>query len=204
MKQVEELLDKYFEGETSIEEEKWLKEYFRTTFVLPPHLEQYRSLFGYFENERTITSSRTNLRSSMPSRRQMVWGIVAATAACIAYLIIPQVEQPNLPSLAPAPVVEVVRPKPNVSIEVKMKPTEQKNIGLAPQKNQIKKTETPKERKVPKQRSRKKDAFDPIKNVNQVEKSMRKLDVIQEMNSSLSPLTSLAYLEEYLQNKNSN
>ena len=45
---IEELLEKYFEGETSIAEEKELKNYFSSPNVAK-HLEQYGPLFGYFE-----------------------------------------------------------------------------------------------------------------------------------------------------------
>lgn len=47
---IERLLDKYFDGETTIAEEKDLKLYFSSPNVAP-HLEQYKPLFGYFLNE---------------------------------------------------------------------------------------------------------------------------------------------------------
>lgn len=50
---VEILLEKYFEGTTSIAEEKQLKAYF-TSQDVAPHLEHYRNLFGYFKTEKEI------------------------------------------------------------------------------------------------------------------------------------------------------
>lgn len=50
---VEILLEKYFEGTTSIAEEKLLKAYFSSQDVAP-HLEHYRNLFGYFKTEKEI------------------------------------------------------------------------------------------------------------------------------------------------------
>ena len=44
---IENLLEKYFEGETSIAEEKELKVYFSSGDVAQ-HLEQYKAIFGYF------------------------------------------------------------------------------------------------------------------------------------------------------------
>ncbi len=44
---IELLLEKYFEGETSIAEEKELTNYFSSPNVAQ-HLQQYSSLFGYF------------------------------------------------------------------------------------------------------------------------------------------------------------
>lgn len=50
MKNPKVLLDKYFEGETSLEEEAQLRRYFQETEKLPPHLEPYGALFAYFES----------------------------------------------------------------------------------------------------------------------------------------------------------
>lgn len=50
---VEILLEKYFEGTTSITEERHLKAYFSSQDVAP-HLEHYRNLFGYFKVEKEI------------------------------------------------------------------------------------------------------------------------------------------------------
>lgn len=47
---IDELVNRYFEGETSAEEERRLRAFFRTGEV-PAHLEPYRALFAYFENE---------------------------------------------------------------------------------------------------------------------------------------------------------
>lgn len=49
---IEQLLAKYFEGTTTIAEEKQLKSYFSSD-TIAPHLEQYKTLFGYFETEKT-------------------------------------------------------------------------------------------------------------------------------------------------------
>jgi hypothetical protein len=58
------LLDKYFEGETSIQEEKFLNEYFAKTDV-PKHLKQYQAMFAYFaENKKEIASQNIQLKPS--------------------------------------------------------------------------------------------------------------------------------------------
>jgi hypothetical protein len=51
LKLVEQLLEKYFQGETTIAEEKQLKAYFSSKDVAP-HLAKYQSLFGYFETQK--------------------------------------------------------------------------------------------------------------------------------------------------------
>ncbi len=49
--EIEKLLNKYFEGETSINEENQLKEYFNKDF-LPPNLKPFKEQFQYFSNAR--------------------------------------------------------------------------------------------------------------------------------------------------------
>ena len=48
LKLVEQLLEKYFQGATTIAEEKQLKAYFSSNDVAP-HLAKYQTLFSYFE-----------------------------------------------------------------------------------------------------------------------------------------------------------
>ena len=51
LKLVEQLLKQYFEGTTTIAEEKQLKAYFSSNDVAP-HLVKYKALFGYFETQK--------------------------------------------------------------------------------------------------------------------------------------------------------
>lgn len=57
---IEKLLEKYFEGETNVQEEQLLQAYFNTSNVAP-HLVEYQPLFQYFsvaQNE-TFTKELT-------------------------------------------------------------------------------------------------------------------------------------------------
>ena len=54
---IENLLEKYFEAETSIQEEAILQEYFAQEEV-PEHLKQYKEMFNFFSNSSLETSSR--------------------------------------------------------------------------------------------------------------------------------------------------
>ena len=47
-KNINNLLEKYWEGESSLQEEETLKQYFNHGTVAP-ELEQYQSLFQYFK-----------------------------------------------------------------------------------------------------------------------------------------------------------
>jgi len=49
-REIEILLDKYFEGESSLEEERVLKEFFNSGKV-PEYLKEYAGMFGYFGME---------------------------------------------------------------------------------------------------------------------------------------------------------
>jgi hypothetical protein len=53
LKLVEQLLEQYFQGTTTIAEEKQLKTYFSSNDVAP-HLAKYQALFGYFETQKEI------------------------------------------------------------------------------------------------------------------------------------------------------
>jgi hypothetical protein len=55
LNKIENLLDKYFEGETSLQEENTLKEYFAKTNV-PEHLQQYQTMFAYFAKNKKETA----------------------------------------------------------------------------------------------------------------------------------------------------
>ena len=57
LKLVEQLLEKYFQGETTIAEEKQLKAYFSSNDVAS-HLAKYQSLFGYFETQKGTQLSK--------------------------------------------------------------------------------------------------------------------------------------------------
>jgi hypothetical protein len=58
LRAIEKLLEKYFDAETSIAEEKQLQLYFSSPDVAP-HLEQYRPMFGYFAQAGTQRFEKT-------------------------------------------------------------------------------------------------------------------------------------------------
>jgi hypothetical protein len=73
---MEALLEKYFEGETSIAEENELKAYFSSSNVAE-HLEQYRPLFGYFAE-----AKEQKLAHEVPlvsKKRKVAWLSIAAS-----------------------------------------------------------------------------------------------------------------------------
>lgn len=89
---IDELLNKYFEGETSCEEERELRRYFTETDKLPEHLQTYRPLFTYLEQEANANAkTEKTLQPQPPSRkparlRRMlyVWSGIAAGVLLLA------------------------------------------------------------------------------------------------------------------------
>jgi hypothetical protein len=75
---IEKLLEKYFEAETTIAEEKELKDYFASPDVAQ-HLEQYKPIFGY-----AVQAKQEQFNATVPlktnKRNRVVWLSVAASA----------------------------------------------------------------------------------------------------------------------------
>ena len=77
LKLVEQLLEKYFQGETTIAEEKQLKAYFSSNNVAP-HLVKYQSLFGYFEIQKE-TQFKQQLPLQPRKQNTVKWIGIAAS-----------------------------------------------------------------------------------------------------------------------------
>lgn len=74
---IEQLLDKYLEGNTSIAEEKELKAYFNSNNVAS-HLQHYKLMFGYFKHQEG--EQFTRVLPLQPRKRNFVkWISIAAS-----------------------------------------------------------------------------------------------------------------------------
>jgi len=73
---IEKIIEKYLEAETSIAEEKELRSYFSSPNVAP-HLEQYKYLFQYFTTAKNETSSRSV--PLKPRKDHFKWLTIAAS-----------------------------------------------------------------------------------------------------------------------------
>ena len=77
---IELLLEKYFQGETSIAEEKELRAYFASSDVAQ-HLEQYRPMFSFFTHEKNHKSKQqVPLKSN---KRYAGWLSIAASVVVL-------------------------------------------------------------------------------------------------------------------------
>ena len=77
---IEYILEKYFQGETTIAEENELKEYFSSPNVAQ-HLEQYQPMFGYFSQVKQQKS--TQEIPLQTKKRNVAWLSIAASAVVL-------------------------------------------------------------------------------------------------------------------------
>ena len=81
---IEILIEKYFQGETSIAEEKELRSYFSTSNVAP-HLEQYKAMFGYFTEAKKQESAREIPQHT--KKPKVMWLSIAASIVVLFGMI---------------------------------------------------------------------------------------------------------------------
>ena len=77
---IEELLKKYLDAETTIAEEKELKTYFSSDNVAP-HLQEYQEMFGYFSTSKNERFTKTIQLKSQ--KRNWKWLSVAASVVLL-------------------------------------------------------------------------------------------------------------------------
>ena len=103
--QIEALLDKFMDGQTTVEEEALLADYFRNGDV-PAKWEDYRAMFDYFDHGMQgdlapVEKSRPTLTHLMGRRW---WGIAAAaclTAAIVATVVLHSPTTTTVPETPP-------------------------------------------------------------------------------------------------------
>ncbi|RUT68914.1 hypothetical protein D0817_18595 [Flavobacterium cupreum] len=76
LNRIENIVEKYFQGETTIAEENELKEYFSSPDVAQ-HLEQYKPMFGYFYQVKEQKS--TQEIPLQTKKRNVAWLSIAAS-----------------------------------------------------------------------------------------------------------------------------
>ena len=80
LNKIETLLEKYFEGQTSIDEEQELGAYFSSSDVAQ-HLKQYQNLFNYFSTSRSEESQKEFKIKT--KKTKVFWLSVAASASIL-------------------------------------------------------------------------------------------------------------------------
>ncbi|CDF78809.1 conserved hypothetical protein [Formosa agariphila KMM 3901] len=79
---IEELLEKYENGETTLQEEAQLKAYFSQEHIAP-HLELYRPLFAYFKANKTETYTK---EIPLKSKKTPIYSWLSVAAIAILML----------------------------------------------------------------------------------------------------------------------
>ena len=88
---IDSLLNKYFDGETTLEEERMLRTYFNQD-NLPEHLKEFAPMFNYIEDERVALEVLKEISDASPAltvtkKRKAILSkslyISAVAAACI-------------------------------------------------------------------------------------------------------------------------
>jgi hypothetical protein len=126
---IEQLIDKYFEGQTSTAEEKELKNYFSSSDVAQ-HLEQYVPIFGYFTQAKEQQFTQT-IPLHTKKQFNVLWISVAASVVLLLgimtfrFLETPQsttdeygsFDSPELAMAETQKALDLVSQKLNVGIE---------------------------------------------------------------------------------------
>lgn len=79
---IEILLESYFEGTTTLDQEKELRLFFKTGSV-PPHLEVYQPLFKGFEQAKEETTNQV-IEIAQPNKGRRFWSLSIAASLLIA------------------------------------------------------------------------------------------------------------------------
>lgn len=79
---IEKLLDKYLDAETTLQEEQTLQEYFTSNNVAP-HLQEYSMMFGYFKQSKDETFTKTIQLKPEKTKKNWKWLSVAASVVLL-------------------------------------------------------------------------------------------------------------------------
>lgn len=82
---IEELLDRYFEGETSLEEEEQLRQYFRQNHV-EKEFEIYTPIFNLLDKEREMLETVVPPKKSKKHTLIYLWAGVAASLLLVTII----------------------------------------------------------------------------------------------------------------------
>ena len=100
--QIKALLDKFMDGQTTVEEEALLAEYFRSSDV-PAEWEDYRLMFSYFDHG--MEGDLVPVEQPRPTLTRLIgrrwWGIAAAACITAAIVATAVLHQPTTTTTAP-------------------------------------------------------------------------------------------------------
>jgi hypothetical protein len=92
---IDDLLNRYFEGETTSEEEKQLRAYFASGKA-PQRLARYQPMFAYFDEEIRKEQEQEQIKTPL-NRRKLIYWISGIAAGVLLLIGIRQAFLPALP-----------------------------------------------------------------------------------------------------------
>lgn len=147
--EIKQLIDRYMNGQTTVDEEQLIARYFRSATDLPDDLQPYRDMFAYFDEgmpvgevpefdgsvERVDTGVDSDNRVVAPRRRRFriaaIWsGAVAVVAAVALLLIMHRPSAPVQPIASAAVVSDTCSTSTGVEAEQNVVPD---SVKLKPQ-----------------------------------------------------------------------
>ncbi|MBO4723676.1 MAG: hypothetical protein J5629_12225 [Muribaculaceae bacterium] len=98
---IESLIEQFMLGETSLEQERELSQYFANSTSIPEEWEAYRNMFAYFDAGMPVESEKPKRNIARP-----VWALIAAAAmAAIIFLVAPHLQRtPTSKTYTPQPI----------------------------------------------------------------------------------------------------
>ena len=131
--QIKALLDKFMDGQTTVEEEALLADYFRSSDV-PAEWEDYRLMFSYFD--RGMEGDLVPVEQPRPTLTRLMgrrwWGIAAAACITAAIVATAVLRHPKSPTLPEAPAVTAQVDNDTVSIPPAVETVPQQLATTAP------------------------------------------------------------------------
>jgi hypothetical protein len=79
---IRELIEKYFEGLTSLQEEQSLRDYFQQENI-PAEWKKYQAVFQFFSQEIAIEKNLSIPENGKPRRRRFLYASIAAAASIL-------------------------------------------------------------------------------------------------------------------------
>lgn len=152
-KHIESLLNLFMQGETTLEQERELRQYFASTHEIPQEWEPYKEMMAYFDDGMPIATAPTTKRNIA----RPMWAIVAAAIVAIIFIVVPNLKREVDPKVstppgpvviadvdtakihdtiaapfvaAPKPIVAKVEKKADIKEEASVKKQKHRNVSL--------------------------------------------------------------------------
>ncbi|MEI6412499.1 MAG: hypothetical protein WCR52_24115 [Bacteroidota bacterium] len=141
---INHLLDKYWDGETTLDEERLLKAYFASEAV-DPRLVQFAPLFKAMKAEQAVVYEKQTVVKELGIRRFQThqWATAASVALLLAAGAWWATKQNTISTDAPVAIVNEAPPTSNTPIEITIPTVQPQAITAAP-KTKSKRTSTAK------------------------------------------------------------